>query len=179
MITCKCVLFLLYKIFNTTATVNDMSSMFACLWNVSPQAARCLRKSSQAPWWRCREMKWLGSSGSSLRRDLSSPTWNSTCTGNNAIVGRPHSCVWDTLHQCSEKCTYACLLYSNYAFYIRIYITLPFTWGESLPGTTWGETEWVTVSALLGFLAWPVYPGFSLWSLQKIQYLICKYRVHH
>lgn len=51
--------------------------------HVCLQALRCLRRSRQAPWWRCRETKWLGSSGSSLRRNSSSRTLSSTCTGKD------------------------------------------------------------------------------------------------
>lgn len=42
---------------------------------------RCLPRSRLALWWRCREMKWLGSSGSSLRRNSSFRTWSLKCTG--------------------------------------------------------------------------------------------------
>lgn len=59
------------------------------------QAPTCLRRSRPAQWWRCREMKWLVSSGSSLRRSSSSPTWSWTCTGEDDSLNRKHWCRWN------------------------------------------------------------------------------------
>lgn len=48
---------------------------------VRQQASPCLRRSTQAPWWRWRATRWLGSSGSSSRTNSSSRIWRWTCTG--------------------------------------------------------------------------------------------------